>query len=151
MTERPMGIDRRTLMGWLGGALAWPGLADAQPSKQHTIGILVLGNPDPTDFLATLREELAKVGYEDGRNARFEVRSAGGDASQLLTLAAELASLSVDVLVTYQTPATIAARDTTKTFPIVMVATGDPVPQGSSQASHVRAATSQATRRSPPK
>jgi hypothetical protein len=58
---------------------------------------------DPGRFRSLLRFRL--------RKARFEVRSAGGDASQLLTLAAELASLSVDVLVTYQTPP-IPARDT---------------------------------------
>jgi putative ABC transport system substrate-binding protein len=123
-------IDRRTILGWFGGTLVWPLAAAAQPSKVQTIGILSLGNPDPTEFLAVVREELAKLGYEQGRNVRFEVRSAGGNAAQLATLAAELAGLPVDVLVTFQTPATIAARDATRTVPIVMVSTGDPVATG---------------------
>ena len=124
-------MRRRDFIAALGGAAAaWPLAARAQSSKSHTIGILVLGNPDPARFLTILREDLAKLGYEQGRNARFEERSAGGNASQLPALAAELAGLPVEVLVTWQTPPTIAARDATKTVPIVMIATGDPVATG---------------------
>jgi putative tryptophan/tyrosine transport system substrate-binding protein len=123
-------MRRREFIALLGSGMAWPLTARAQSSKSHTIGILVLGNPDPARFLAFLREELAKLGYEDGRNCGFEVRSAGGNAAHLPALAAEFAGLPVDVLVTWQTPPTIAARDATKTVPIVMVATGDPVATG---------------------
>jgi putative ABC transport system substrate-binding protein len=123
-------MRRREFIALLGGGIVRPLTARAQPSKSHTIGILVLGNPDPAGFLTILREELAKLGYEEGRNARFEVRSAGGNAAQLPELASELAGLPADVLVTLQTPPTIAARDATKTVPIVMIATGDPVATG---------------------
>jgi putative tryptophan/tyrosine transport system substrate-binding protein len=124
-------VKRREFITLLGGAAAvWPIAARAQSSKRHTIGILVLGNPDPGRFLTILREELAKLGYEQGRNAQFEVRSAGGNAAQLPALAKELTDVPVDVLVTWQTPPTIAARDATKTVPIVMTATGDPVATG---------------------
>ena len=116
-------MKRRDFLGVLGSAVAmWPFAASAQQSKVHTIGILVLGNPDPANFVTVVREELAKLGYVEGRNCRFEVRSAGGNAAQLPALAAELAKLPVDVLVSYQTPPTMAARDATKDIPIVMVA-----------------------------
>lgn len=110
--------------------MALPLAAGAQQAKVHVIGILALGNPDPANFLAVIREELAKLGYIDGRNCRFEVRSAQGKATHLPALASELVKLPVDVLVTWQTPPTVAARDATKDVPIVMVAVGDPVATG---------------------
>lgn len=110
--------------------MALPLAAGAQQAKVHVIGILALGNPDPANFLAVIREELAKLGYIDGRNCRFEVRSAQGKATHLPALASELVKLPVDVLVTWQTPPTVAARDATKDVPIVMVSVGDPVATG---------------------
>lgn len=123
-------ISRRTLVGGLAVILGSPQLAAAQPSKQSTIGILVLGNPDPARMLAIVREELAKLGYAEGRNIRIELRSAKGNTEQLTALAAELVRLPVDVLVTWLTPPTIAARDATRTVPIVMISAGDPVATG---------------------
>ena len=124
-------MKRREFLGVLGGAVsAWPLAAHAQQAKMQVIGILALGNPDPADFVAVIREELAKLGYADGRNCRYEVRSAQGNAAQLPALASELVRLPVDVLVTWQTPPTFAARDASKDVPIVMVAVGDPVATG---------------------
>lgn len=124
-------MRRRDFLSGLGAAtLALPVAAGAQQAKVHVIGILTLGNPDPADFLAVIREELATLGYIDGRNCRYEVRSAQGKAAQLPALASELIRLQVDVLVTWQTPSTIAARDASKEVPIVMVAAGDPVATG---------------------
>jgi putative ABC transport system substrate-binding protein len=110
--------------------MALPLTAGAQQAKAHVIGILALGNPNPADFLAVFREELATLGWVDGRNCRFEVRSAQGKAAQLPALASELVRLPVDVLVTWQTPPTFAARDASKDVPIVMVGVGDPVATG---------------------
>lgn len=120
-------MRRHEFLGVLSGAATWPLAASAQQPKVQTIGILTLGNPDPAAFVAVVREELAKLGCTEGRNCRFEVRSAGGNASQLPALASELVKLPVDVLVVWQTPPTIAARDATKDVPIVMIAVGDPV------------------------
>jgi len=110
--------------------MAWARAAGAQQPRMQVIGVLVLGNPAPADFLAVLREELATLGYADGRNCRYEVRSAQGKAALLPALASELVGLPVDVLVTWQTPATSAARDASKDVPIVMVGAGDPVATG---------------------
>ena len=124
-------MKRRDFLCVLGGAaVTGPLAARAQQTKVHVIGILGLGNPDPAHFVAVVREELAKLGYADGRNCRYEVRSAEGNAVQLAVLASELVRLPVDVLVTWQTPPTIAARDASKDVPIVMVSVGDPVATG---------------------
>jgi putative ABC transport system substrate-binding protein len=123
-------MKRREFLTVVGGASVWSLAANAQQPKLHTIGILALGNPDPAAFLAVVREELAKLGYAEGRNCKYEVRSAGGNASQLPALASELANLPVDVLIVWQTPPTIAARDVTRQIPIVMIAVGDPVATG---------------------
>jgi putative ABC transport system substrate-binding protein len=123
-------MKRREFITLVGGAAVWSLAANAQQPKLHTIGILLLGNPDPAAFLAVVREELAKLGYAEGRNCKYEVRSAGGNAAQLPALASELVKLPADVLVVWQTPPTIAARDATKEIPIVMVAVGDPVATG---------------------
>lgn len=123
-------MRRRDFLGIVGGASASVPLARAQQAKVHVIGILVLGNPDPADFLAVIREELATLGYVEGRNCRYEVRSAEGKAAQLPALASDLVRLPVDVLVTWQSPPTFAARDASKDIPIVMVSVGDPVATG---------------------
>lgn len=124
-------MKRRDFLCALGGAtMALPLAAGAEQAKVHVIGILALGNPDPTDFLGGIREELATLRYIDGRNCRFEVRSAQGKAAQLPALASELVRLPVGVLVTWQTPPTFAARDASKDVPIVMVSVGDPVATG---------------------
>ena len=58
------------------------------------------------------------------------MRSAEGKATRLPALASELVRLPVDILVTWQTPPTFAARDASKDVPIVMVSVGDPVATG---------------------
>jgi hypothetical protein len=81
-------MKRRDFLCVLGGAaVTGPLAARAQQTKVHVIGILGLGNPDPAHFVAVVREELAKLGYADGRNCRYEVRSAEGNAVQLAVLA----------------------------------------------------------------
>jgi hypothetical protein len=82
-----------------------------------------------TPMWEPLRETLRKLGYVEGQNIAFEYRSAAS-ATELSTGAAELVSIPVDVIVTYGTPTTLAAKQATTTIPIVMVGTGDPVQSG---------------------
>jgi putative tryptophan/tyrosine transport system substrate-binding protein len=124
-------MNRRFFLRLLGSVAAiWPLAANAQQPRVHVIGILVLGNPAPDEFIATIREELGKLGYLEGRNCRYEIRSARGNQAQLPTLAAELVKLPVDIVITWQTPPSIAARDATKELPIVMASAGDPIATG---------------------
>ncbi|QOZ10943.1 ABC transporter substrate-binding protein [Bradyrhizobium sp. CCBAU 51765] len=114
-----------------GAAAAWTIAARAQQgSRLPTIGVLLTGNPDPELFLVGFREALRRIGYIEGKNARLEVRTAGGTAALLPEKATELVQLKVDVIVTSLTPTAEAAKRATSSIPIVMAAAGDPVATG---------------------
>jgi ABC-type uncharacterized transport system substrate-binding protein len=85
---------------------------------------------DPARVLRSLREELGKLGYVEGQNIHFEVRSAQGDLGRLPALAAELARQRVDLLATWMTPTVLAAKAATTEIPIVMLGVADPVGMG---------------------
>jgi putative ABC transport system substrate-binding protein len=77
-------------------------------------------------FKARLRE----LGWIEGRNIRFDFRSAEGDDTRQPALADELVALSVDLILSWGTPATLATKQATATIPIVMGSIGDPVAVG---------------------
>src|SRR4029434_6916063 len=82
---------------------------------------------DLTDaFLQGLRE----LGYVEGQNISIEYRWADGNFERLPALAAELVGLKVDVIVAAVTQASLAAKNATRTIPIVMVAVPHPVDSG---------------------
>lgn len=116
-------LHRRDFM-LLAGIASWPLTAMGQ--RKRTIGILVVGSPDPGAFLTTFEESLRQLGYAD---VQFDVRSAEGKAERLSELATELVRQNVDVIVGFQTPAVAAAKRATSVIPIVMDA-GDPVGMG---------------------
>jgi putative ABC transport system substrate-binding protein len=122
------GMKRREFISLLGGATAWPLAARAQQAaKVARIGVLAsLPLPPLQRFSRKLREH----GYIEGQNLRFEPRFAEGRDAHYPALAAELAALPVDIIVTWGTPAAIAAKQATGTIPIVMGAIADPVSVG---------------------
>jgi len=75
-------------------------------------------------------ERLRELGYVEGKNLLVERRSAEGRNERLPALMNEMAADKVDVVVTYGTPAAIAAKNATSTIPIVVAALGDPVGTG---------------------
>ena len=109
-----------------------PVLVEAQePSRVWRIGFLGAGSYSSADpRVEALRQGLRELGYAEGRNLAFEFRWAGGNASSLPTLAADLAKLKVDAIVTQGTQATDAARRAVRTIPIVFAVAGDPVGTG---------------------
>jgi ABC-type uncharacterized transport system substrate-binding protein len=121
-------MRRRDLILGLGGAIAAWSLAARAQQRTYLVGVLSVGDPAP--LLALLREGLLRLGYAEGRNVQFEVRSGPGDVRLLRPLADELIRLKVDVIVTRLTPASQAAKAATGTIPIVMTATGAPVETG---------------------
>jgi putative tryptophan/tyrosine transport system substrate-binding protein len=124
-------MKRREFITLLGGAAAgWPLAARAQQTRIPTIGVLVLGIPDPAPFLKALHEGLRDRNYFDGRNIRLEIRNAEGQQALLVEKAAELARSRVDIIVVFQTPAALAAKQATGEIPIVMGQVGDPVASG---------------------
>ena len=105
-------------------------LAEANAASPR-IGLLSPGTAESTAaVLAGLRQGLREHGYVEGTNVAIEPRFADGQFDRLPALARELIGLRVDVLVTFVTEASIAARDSSKTIPIVMVGVGDPVASG---------------------
>jgi putative tryptophan/tyrosine transport system substrate-binding protein len=73
---------------------------------------------------------LRELGYVEGQNIAYEYRYGEGAPDRLATVAAELVRRPVDLIATYGTPATYAAKEATATIPIVMVGVGDPVRAG---------------------
>lgn len=125
-------MRRREFLALLGGAVAArPFVARAQQQPRlPVVGVLVAGIPDPKPFWTVFREALGDLGYVEGRNIQFEFRSAEGDRNRLDALAAELVRANVDIIVTWQTPTTTAAKRATDRIPIVMADSGDPVGTG---------------------
>jgi putative tryptophan/tyrosine transport system substrate-binding protein len=122
-------MRRRDFVTLLGSAAAWPLKARAQQGRQRKIGFLCLGTPDPKPFLEALRAGLHDLGYDEGKDFQLEVRSAGGSAGSLASLASNLVASKMDVIVAFQTPAATAAKLATEDVPIVMYV-ADPVRQG---------------------
>jgi putative ABC transport system substrate-binding protein len=107
-------LKRREFITLLGGAAAvWPLAAHAQQPKVPTIGALVIGNINPEQFWREFRQGLRDLGYVEGKNIRFEFRSAEGHLDRLSELAAELVRLKVDIIVTWFTPTALAAKQAT--------------------------------------
>ena len=121
-------MKRRAFITLLGGAAAWPLAARAQqPVKNVRIGVLGTSSLPP---LQRLFRKLPEYGYVEGRNLRLEARFAEGRDDRYPALAAELIALPVDIIVTWGTPAALAAKQATTTIPIVMGSIADPVSVG---------------------
>ena len=103
-----------------------------QPGKVPRIGYLSgSGDPStPNPYVEAFRQGLRDLGYTEGQNIQVEYRYAEGMENRLLSLIEELVRLKVDVLVSPTPTAIRAAKQTTKTIPIVMVTTVDPVATG---------------------
>ena len=113
-----------------GAAIAWPRASDAQQPKMRTIGVLVHAAPGWQRFWRAFPAALHDIGYIEGQNIGFEFRSDDGQISRLSVLAAELARLKVDVIVSWFTPAAIAAKQASHDIPIVCALCGDMVGTG---------------------
>jgi putative ABC transport system substrate-binding protein len=115
-------------LGALLFALCFP--AEAQQSgKVPKIGWLGTGSasaPARELFVRAFRA----LGYVEGKNIAFEYRYADDKLDRLPALADELVRLKVDVLLTPATPAAVAAKNATRTIPIVFVGGFDPVALG---------------------
>jgi putative ABC transport system substrate-binding protein len=117
--------DRRTFIGSVaGGLLGSPAISLAQqPAKVPRIGVLANAESAAWD---AFRSGLLELGYVDGRNVTMEWRWADGKADRFPALATELVQLKVDIIVTSNTPATLAAKRATSTIAILMLNSGYP-------------------------
>jgi putative tryptophan/tyrosine transport system substrate-binding protein len=110
----------------LGGAVA-----DAQQPKK-VARICYLGNTvSLTEIgMKPFRERLREIGYIEGQNITIDYRYWEGKVERLPDLAAEFVRLNCDVIVTQGTEAAEAAKNATKTIPVVMALGGDAVRRG---------------------
>src|SRR5262247_294792 len=121
-------MRRREFILALGGAAAWPLAARAQQGERmRTIGILA---SQPLPPIQRFTRKLQDYGYIEGQNLRLVSRFAEGRDDRYPAMAAELAALPVDLIVTMGTPAALAAKQATTTIPVVMGAIADPVSVG---------------------
>jgi putative ABC transport system substrate-binding protein len=120
-------IGRRKFLATLGGAAAaWPLAARAQqPPKIPRIGII-----DDSLHWNAFRHGLRDLGYLEGDNIAFDYAYGDGVPERLAEAAAALVRRPVDVIATFGTPASFAAKQATTTIPIVMISIGDPVRAG---------------------
>src|SRR4029077_4056130 len=128
----PITIERRELIASLGVAVVWPLAARAQePAKVLRVGILSPAASETAATLTAFREGIRDLGYIEGKTIALDFRLSKGNMDALPALAAELARIPVNVIVTDSTNGMLAAFDATRTFPIVIgAASGDPVALG---------------------
>jgi putative tryptophan/tyrosine transport system substrate-binding protein len=123
-------MRRRDFVAFLSGAIAW---ATAVRAKEPPRVIGILGSASYGAFPDTevaFIEGLRAAGFIEGKNISIEWRWAEGQYDRLASLAGELVSRDVAVLVTFDVPASFAAKAATKTAPIVFLTGADPVEIG---------------------
>jgi putative ABC transport system substrate-binding protein len=126
-------IDRRKFVTAVAGALlTLPRAIEAQQAgKVPRVGYLQQNSAEASPhLLVAFRQALGERGWVEGQNVLIEVRNADGKVDRLPALVAELIRLNVDVIVAGSSRATWAARDATKSIPIVMAASADALGEG---------------------
>src|SRR5262245_5130602 len=123
-------MKRRSFIGFLAGAMAWPTAGQGQqaPSPRR-IGFLLVGLTVESKQARSFRYGMRDAGYVEGRNIVIEWRVADGDYNRVPELVADLVRSKVEVIVVDSTVATNIAMRTT-TIPIVMALVVDPVGSG---------------------
>lgn len=98
-----------------------------QTAKIPVVGYLAGAGSGPSPIFI---RELRDLGYVEGQNIAFVFRTAAGKSEQFNDLAAELVRLKVAIIVTEGTTPSLAAKKATRTIPIVMTTSTDPVGTG---------------------
>ena len=111
-------MRRRDVIALLGGAAAWPLAAQAQ-RPLPMIGILRINPREAEIFAEPFRRDMKELGWEEGRNVRFEFVWAGGRNEEVPALARDLVTRQPDVIVTFGNLGLSAVQRTTTTIPIV--------------------------------
>src|SRR5262249_33540740 len=130
LTEAPLRVIRLAVviaLSFVLGLLA----AEGKPARVAHVGYL--GNSSLAlegDLVDAFRQGLRELGYIEGRNIVIEYRWADGRYGRFPELVSDLVRIKADVIVTAGTPGALAAKQATKTIPIVMMVAGDAVGTG---------------------
>ena len=126
-------MRRRDFIKVIAGLLpAWPLVARAQQTIRRVTVVLGFAQDDQQGQIrfAAFVEKLARLGWNDGRNIRLDVRWAGADMARYKVVAAEVAAASPDVVVAMTNPFVTQLQPLTKTIPIVFTQVSDSVGAG---------------------
>lgn len=130
---------RRRAFGILIGSLATtPAMRPSPVSAQQGDSVRRLGillpyaesDAESRSNLAVLSKELTRLGWNEGRNLRIDVRWSGGDSAKVPFLAREIVADRPDVILSRSLQATAALARETRTIPIIFVVVSDPVGDG---------------------
>jgi putative ABC transport system substrate-binding protein len=117
-------------LGFSSALLFVPTAEAQQPAKVHRIGVLSGGFPKSSPDIEAFRQGLRDLDYAEGKNLVIEYRYTERKADRYPDLVSDLVRLKVDIIVCEGTAATLAAKKTTSTIPIVMTSATDPVGNG---------------------
>jgi len=124
-------VERRAFIGVLTGSLlAVPLAVLAQQDRIYRIGVVHQGGGSYEQALKGLRDGLKELGLEEGKHFVLHVRDARGDLTAAREAASNLEAEKVDLIVTFSTSTSLAAKRATKSVPIVFYAGADPVSVG---------------------
>lgn len=126
-------MRRREFIALGVGAMALPVVtrAQQQAAKTYRIGYLSQGSATGAPgLLEAFRQGLHELGWIEGQNIVIEYRFAEGQVDRLPGFADELVGLKVDLIAATTTPASLAAKDATKTIPIVGISFDNPLLHG---------------------
>jgi putative tryptophan/tyrosine transport system substrate-binding protein len=125
-------MDRRAFVTGLGALLAAPLAAEAQSAKKLPRLCFLTFDPGTTQSnrFTPFFQRLRDLGYVDGQTITIDYLSADGRGERLPALAGECLRLRTDIIVATTTPAAHAAKNASRTIPIVMHMLGDPVATG---------------------
>ena len=123
-------MHRRRFIASLAAVTTAAPTLHAEQKAMPVIGVLSVVSPpaNPGDLVrGPIHEGMGEMGFVEGQNMRWERRWAEGHYDRLPTLAADLVSRNVDLIITDGTPSVVAAKNATSAIPIVFMFVGDPL------------------------
>ncbi len=121
-------MRRRDFITLLGGVATR--LPQAAQAQQGSVKVARIGIIDDLPAWDPFRQQLRDLQHIEGQNITFEYRRADGNPERLRWAANELVQIPVDVIAVFGTPAAQAAKEATKTIPVVAISIGDPIGAG---------------------
>jgi putative tryptophan/tyrosine transport system substrate-binding protein len=134
MKRTSLPLQRREFIAGLGGTLAGPLAAQAQPAERaRRVGVLMNGTATGVEnqaYLAAFTQGLRESGWTQGQNVHVDVRWSAGDAGLSQIYAAQLIGLAPDVILVSSSTNLTAILQATNIVPVVFIQVSDPVAQG---------------------